>query len=205
MATESDSTSPRPPSKPSIDPEQWMTEHGDYLFAYALGRVRDKTVAEDLVQETFLSGLRGISGFRGSSSLRTWLVSILKHKILDYYRDRYRRGVDASSADEEDETSFRREGDWRGHWEPRNAPRQWPVTEQTAVEEAELRQILDECVSKLPQRLRLVFTMREIDEMGTVEICKVLDISTTNLWVMLHRARLKLRRCVEFHWLGERK
>jgi RNA polymerase sigma-70 factor (ECF subfamily) len=184
------------------DPEPWLDRHGDYLYGYAMVRVRDAAVAEDLVQETLLAALQGYERFGGRSSERTWLVGILKHKVIDHFR-RTSRESTVSAVDEEafeHREMFRDEGGWVGHWKASEAPIEWTNTPATELERAEFWSVLETCLTPLPQRIASAFTLREVDGMSTDEICDVLGVTTNNLWVMLHRARAHLRACIERKW-----
>ncbi len=184
------------------DPERWVEEHGDYLFKYALSRLRDPTVAEDLVQETFLAALRGGQRFEGRSSEKSWLVGILKNKIFDYFRKASRETPFTNLEFYADEESgkFGREAwltDARGQDE---AATEWARPGASLDSEVFWR-IFRDCAGKLPRNVSAVFTMRELDGIESKEICALLNITENNLWVMLHRARMALRRCMEANWL----
>jgi RNA polymerase sigma-70 factor (ECF subfamily) len=183
------------------NPAKWVDEHGDYLFRYALSRLRQRDVAEDLVQETFLAALRGRDRFAGASSERTWLVGILKRKIVDHLRRKaHEQPVsDVTDSDRWAEALF----DERGHWKKK--PGQWPADPSAAFEKQEFWAIFTACLRKLPERLANAFTLREVEELDSQEVCKVLNVSANNLWVMLHRARLGLWRCLEVNWFGTKK
>jgi RNA polymerase sigma-70 factor (ECF subfamily) len=190
------------------DPASWVKLYGDYLYGYALMRLRNPELAEDAVQETLLAALKARYSFAGKSSEKTWLVGILKHKIIDQFRKQQREA--AISFDEElgnglsdPQTSFREEGEWIGHWKASAVPQNWPEDGLSALERKEFQSILQRCMDALPPRVMMAFSMREIDESESSEICKVLEISETNLYVMLHRARMQLRHCLELHWLAQ--
>lgn len=173
----------------SRDPSRWVDEYGDALFRYAILRVRDAELASDLVQDTFLSALKAIDGFRGGSSVRTWLTGILKHKIIDHYR-KNRIEIPASEVGPEG-TDLEHAEDLRTSW--KESP-------SSLVENREFWGVLTSCLDGLPEAHRRAFSMREFDGLSSEEIRKVLDVTPTNLWVMLHRARTKLRRCLEANW-----
>jgi RNA polymerase sigma-70 factor (ECF subfamily) len=179
-------------------PAGWVDQHGDFLYRYALLRVGRPEAAEDLVQETFLAALRGRAQFRGDASERTWLVGILKHKVIDHLSSARRERPLSSLGDDswEDELFDR-----KGHW--KKGPGKW-TSPGAALESAELEKVLSGCLSKLPGRLAEAFTLSEMDEMSSAEVCKVLAVSAGNLWVMLHRARLRLCACLETSWFGNR-
>jgi RNA polymerase sigma-70 factor (ECF subfamily) len=181
-----------------LNPERWVEEHGDVLFGYALARVRDRQVAEDIVQETLVSAFRARESFSGKSSERTWLVGILKHKIHDYYRKHYReRETLEKTPNPDDERFIEGQFDRWSHW--KHKPAAWRSPE-SALEEKEFWKVLRQCIDALPTRLGDAFSLRVLDGLETDSICKILDITTTNLGVMLHRARISLRRCLEENW-----
>ncbi len=174
---------------------EWLTEHGDYLYRFALSRLRDPHLAEDVVQETMLAAIKNPS-FEAQSSARTWLTGILKHKIIDVMR-RHMREIPASELMVEADASMDDFFDESGHWAEQ--PLAWDIPHQ-ALEQKQFLQILQQCLSRLPTALATIFSMRDIDEMENEEICKALNITTTNAWVMLYRARMGLRKCIELNW-----
>jgi RNA polymerase sigma-70 factor (ECF subfamily) len=184
-----------------VDPESWVDEHGDTLYRYALVRVRTPQVAQDLIQETFLGAMRNLDKFAGRSSERSWLFGILKNKIVDYYR---RIGCEVSFTDLEfccDELAekFAPEGDWIHV----DGPIKWEPGVDEVVGRSEFWQTLRACLGKLPQRVADVFMLREMDDLSSKDICTRLSISEQNLWVMLHRARMALRECLERNWFSD--
>lgn len=191
------------------DPATWVAQHGDYLYRNALLRLGDQEAAEEVVQETLLAALQGQVQFSGRSSERTWMVGILKHKVIDCLRRASRETPleDAGLLPCEQEQPFAEEGEWPGHW--RNAalaPADWSNTPAALYDQQEFWQVLRTCLAGLPPRLAQAFALREIDQLESGEVCKVLGVSPTNLWVMLHRSRMQLRRCLELKWLAvERK
>jgi RNA polymerase sigma-70 factor, ECF subfamily len=187
-----------------LDPSAWVDEHGDYLFRYAKFRVREDAVAEDIMQETLLAALQGYHRFAGRGSVRTWLVGILKHKITDYYR-RASRETPASQLEGDapaHDEFFRDAGEWVDHWKPERAPVEWQADPAELLRQGEFWEVYSRCLAPLPQRVASAFTMREVDGLTSEEICEVLSISVNNLWVMLHRARMHLRRCLELNWFS---
>jgi RNA polymerase sigma-70 factor (ECF subfamily) len=193
------------PADQSKGPEFWVDLHGDYLYRYALMRMREPAAAEEVVQETLLAALESYDRFSGAASERTWLVGILKHKILDHFR----RASRLTSFDSleglpaEPESVFMHSGDWPDHFDPNLGPADWHASPAEVLEQTEFREVLGQCLMGLPDRLATVFTLREMEELKTEEICKVLNISSTNLWVMLHRARAHLRLCIENKWFRQ--
>jgi RNA polymerase sigma-70 factor (ECF subfamily) len=182
-----------------IDPADWADRYGDYLFRYAVLRLRDRSAAEDLVQETFLAALKDRGAFSGKSAEATWLVGILKHKIADHFR-RLSREVSLGEDDPPDpagESVF----DASGHWAA--GPADWGANPADLFRQKEFLDQFAECLSDLSPNQANAFTLREIEGLGTGEICKVLDVTETNLWVILHRARMLLRRCLEARWFAK--
>ena len=187
-----------------LEPQHWVERYGDYLYNYTIVRVNDREKAEDLVQETFLAGLKAKENFLGKSTERTWLISILKRKIIDTYRKQYASKESSMSEFEQDISDgdfYRAEDPFRGHWLEGKGPHSHSLLPEGEIEQAELMQIIQECISKLPPNLASAFVMKMIDEAESDEVCKELGITSSNLWVMLHRARLKMRECVESKWL----
>jgi RNA polymerase sigma-70 factor (ECF subfamily) len=170
-----------------------------YLLRYAGLQIRDRAAAEDLVQETLLAALEG--SFSGRSSVKTWLTGILKHKIIDYLRRQNREqpllGSDDADRTEADAVDALFAAD--GHW--RDRPASWEKPDQ-AFENRQFWEVFERCATLMPARMARVFAMREVLELTTEEICKELGITATNCWVMLHRARLILRECLESKWFG---
>lgn len=187
----------------SLDPESWVDQYGDYLYNYALFRVRDVDTARDLIQETFLAAIRSRDTFAGKSSVKTWLTAILKRKIIDHFRVSGRETPmsELENSNSFSEKLFRERGKWIACWKDNRGPLKWSAVPSDTLEQKEFWQTLENCLDKLPDSLSRVFVLREIEEMSAEEICNVLDISTSNLWVLLHRARLHLRQCLEDNWI----
>jgi RNA polymerase sigma-70 factor (ECF subfamily) len=186
------------------DPERWVEEHGDYLFKYALSRLRDPTKAEDLVQETFLAALKGAKGFQGRSSEKSWLVGILKNKICDSYRKASRETsfTDLQFYSDEEGDRFISEGPFKDGWIHELGPQEWSNPGESLDSEIFWETYRD-CSNKLPKNVSTAFNLREVDGVESKEICAMLNITENNLWVMLHRARMALRRCLELNWFGK--
>ena len=180
-----------------LDPNRWLQEHGDIMFRYAISRVRDAAAAEDLVQETFLAGIKSKERFSGRSTERTWLIGILKHKIVDYIRKDSRQTLsdDIENREQPSEEYF----DRKGHWKV--GPSEWLVNPQKAFERNEFWEVLHDCVEHLKDKQKQVFIKRELESLDAEEICRDLDISSSNLWVLLFRARAQLKKCMEVNWL----
>lgn len=165
------------------------------LLRYARAQLRNEAWAEDAVSETLLAALEKPQAFAGQSQLRTWLVGILKHKLIDQLRRQSREATVLTTDDEADldEALFRADGHWR------EAPRDWGDPEHH-LRQRQFIEVLEACVEHLPATQGRVFMMREWLELSSDDICKQLSISSTNLWVLLHRARLRLRDCLQQRW-----
>ncbi len=193
---ENDSATPA-----KVDPEYWVDAHGDYLFNFALGRLRNATLAEDMVQETFLAALKGAEQFAGRARERSWLTGILKNKIYDHFRrsSREQSFTDLQFFDEEEQEQFITRGLMGETWQKGHAPGAWEAEVEKA-DEPIFWKTYRECAGRLPQNVAAVFHMREVDDLSSRSICENLHISEGNLWVMLHRARMALRQCLEKNW-----
>jgi len=179
------------------DPAAWVHEHGDAMFAYALSRVRKPDVAEDLVQDALLAALESAQTFEGRSSERTWLIGILRHKVLDHFR-RVRRTKE--SPDVQIGEAHKTMGLYskRGRWSPK--PGAWGADPAEAYENSEFWAIYHACREALPTTYAEAYILRELEGLPPKDVCNILDISATNLSVRLHRARLFLRHCLETNW-----
>jgi RNA polymerase sigma-70 factor (ECF subfamily) len=177
------------PALSAADVAAWVEEHGDALYRFALTRVRNRETAEDLVQETFLAALSALDRFRGQSSTRTWLMAILRRKVADHFRRSNPAKAPSGSPSFDD----------AGHWLRR--PRRWKSPEEM-MERKEFRAALDACLALLPPLLAEAFVLRERDGIDVETLCRALDVTSGNLRVRLHRARLLLRECVERSWFG---
>ena len=166
----------------------WFETHADYLFNFAIGQMRDSGVAEDLVQETFLAALKSPNGFSGHSSERTWLVGILRHKICDDLRKTCReRAVRVDPLPVNSEESWEESALWLHDIA---AETQLP---SRRMELDEFRASLELALGTLPPRIAQVFQLYDIEERSNREVCAEMNISESNLWVMLHRGRKQLR------------
>jgi RNA polymerase sigma-70 factor (ECF subfamily) len=183
-------------SKTPLNPESWVDQHGDYLFSFALFRVQDKSTAEDLVQETFIAALQNYKNYKGQASERTWLIAILKNKIIDYLRKQSREQPtdDIERFLNMSEDLFNAAGKWV------NGPGKWSFAPSILYDKKEFWQALRRCLELLPKRLAQAFVLKEMDGMTHKEICKVLEISSSNSWVVLYRARMGLKKCLGTSW-----
>jgi RNA polymerase sigma-70 factor (ECF subfamily) len=185
----------------ALDASAFVAEldaHRRYLLRVAPLQLRDGELAEDVVQETLLAALKARDGFTGKSTVKTWLTGILKHKIVDAIRARQRAPVAMASLDEEAdiedfEPLFKENGAWAA------PPAEWGDPED-ALSRREFFDVMDMCLEKLPPNTARVFIMREVMDLTTEEICKELRITANNLWVILYRARMALRLCLEQNW-----
>lgn len=185
----------------AFDPAR-AEEYRAYLMRYALLQLRDHTAAEDAVQDTLLAALQTGARFAGRSSIKTWLVGILKHKIIDVHRKQARElplgGPDGAAGEAEPDIAdavFAEDGHWNDFPATWNAP-------DRSLETRQFWEIFEMCVQVMPARNARVLVMREVLELTTEEICKELGITATNCWVMLHRARLAMRECLETKWFN---
>jgi len=185
-------------SPKALDPAQWVRLHGDALFGYAILRVRDRELAEDLVQDCLIGAYEARHRFTGEAAERTWLIGILKHKIIDHLRKQSRRqGAESPSGQTPGDEHFDRRGRWAGHTST------WSRDPQTLMADPEFQATLADCIAALPDKLATTFVLREIDGVESDEVCTILGISSTNMWARIHRARLSLRRCLESKWFRE--
>ena len=193
----------RPPDSSrdeSRDPSAWLEQHGDALFRYALLHLGDRADAEDAVQDTLLAALTARERFAGRSSVRTWLIGILKHKVVDRVRQAAR---ERPLADQDSTAEFVADCfDQGGKWNP--VPRRWSSGSDEPFQQREFWDIFRFCVSRLPAPLSAAFLLRETAELAAEEICELLSVTATNLWTMLHRARTRLRTCLEANWFGRK-
>jgi RNA polymerase sigma-70 factor, ECF subfamily len=188
------------PSEP-LNPEHWVDHHGNYLFHFALSRLRNMTEAENAVQEAFLAAFKSRHTFSGKSSERTWLIGILKHKIVDSLRKHYRERpvTDLQHNEEAIDQFFDQAGQSKKTLTP------WVPEPDELLEKKEFWNVFHKCSEKLPKTAGDAFLLREIENVESKEICKILGISLSNLWVLLHRARLQLRDCLEINWFNEKQ
>ncbi|ROZ64475.1 sigma-70 family RNA polymerase sigma factor [Ramlibacter sp. WS9] len=181
--------------------ENQLAEHRSYLMRFARLQLRNEAWAEDAVSETMLAALSKPQSFGNRSQLKTWLVGILKHKVIDVLRQRQREVVlvddEGDGGEELDALMFKADGHYA------NKPTEWGNPEQE-LNSRQFFTVLEACAEKLPAAMGRVFLMREWLELPSEEICKELQLTPTNLYVQLHRARLRLRECLEINWFGNR-
>ncbi|AMR30937.1 RNA polymerase subunit sigma-24 [Mucilaginibacter sp. PAMC 26640] len=189
-----------PPNDHKLEPKKWVKAYADYLYMYAVTRVSNEEQARDLVQETFLAGLQSMRNFAGKSSERTWLTGILKNKIIDVYRKKASglKTLELINA-EGDMADFFREDD--GHWKKEHSPKHFGIDNYDPLAGKEFNTILQRCMEKLPALWRTVFMMKHLDDAPTDMVCSELRITASNYWVIIHRAKLNLRACLQKNWL----
>jgi len=186
--------------KPILNPRRWVEAHADYLYGYTLSRLNDEEQAKDLVQETFLAALEKADRFEGKSSERTWLTAILKNKIVDVYRKRssgLKPQADINQAENEQHDFF---DDDSGHWNSAYSPSPFGIEDHDPLAGKEFNNVLKKCMQKLPALWLSVFTMKHLDDAATDMICSELKVTQANFWVIIHRAKLNLRACLQKNW-----
>lgn len=185
------------------DPGRWLQEYGNALYSYALRRLHNATHAEDMVQETLLAAFQARASYSGRASEKTWLTGILKHKIIDFIRKQVRElTVDDINAlsDAAEDRGIDELFDARGQWI--HPPQDWgnPVK---ALHNQQFIETFEHCLGRLKPVHAQIFSLKELADQSIGEICKELDITATNCSVMLYRARMGLRHCLENRWTGK--
>ena len=183
-------------TKPPTPPSEWAEQYGDYLYRYALMRLKDPINAEDAVQETFLAGIKGLKQFDGRVDVKYWLRGILRNKIVDYIRKNTREHpVDNTEGrDIVESYSFQMFGI------AERSPKPWQFAPEREFEKGEFWKAFESCLSKLSDTMRQAFVMKMVDGMDSDSVCKALNIQPNNLWVLNHRARAQLKVCLESNW-----
>ena len=185
-------------TKEIVPPEQWLALYGDYLFRFALLRLRNKSAAEDAVQDTFLAGIRGLDRFDGRVEVKFWLRGILHNKIVDIIRASVKQNniSDREREDMEPPSSFL----FKQAGIPSRRPDEWGFDPSKAFERGEFWGVFRGCVEKLKGKQQQAFVLKEMDNLSSEEVCKLLDVSPNNLWVLVHRARKQLKTCLNTNW-----
>lgn len=168
-----------------------IEDHMDYLFNVAISRINNRDLAKDFVQETFLSALQHINDFKEKSSIRTWLTSILIRKIIDHWRKAETKYTDPAS------DFFEKDG----HWKKSGGNFAYAENVSQQMDKEEQQQILYDCMDKLPEQWKGILQSKVFEEKKTDEVCKEFDVSSSNLWIIIHRSKLLLRKCVEKYYL----
>ncbi|MBQ0786854.1 MAG: sigma-70 family RNA polymerase sigma factor [Oceanihabitans sp.] len=178
-----------------IDPNKWIDLYSDYLFNYTISRVNDRDLSKDLVQDTFFAGLKSMKNFKGEASERTWLISILKRKIIDYYRR-----INSNKGKAEVRMSYNSDTESEGDWLEERVADPFDKNAESVIENEELGEAIYGCLGKLPEKQATVFKMKTIEGIDTETICNELNITASNLWVIIHRARTAMASCMEKNW-----
>ncbi len=178
-----------------LHPETWVDQYADYLYNYAVVRVSDAEIAKDLVQETFFAGLNSAKNYKGDAAERTWLIAILKRKVIDHYRK-----INSKKGKAEVRMNYSSQTDAEGDWLEEQVADPFDKGGDETIENEELGMAIENCISKLPKKQGLVFKMKTIQGMSTEDICNQLEINASNLWVMIHRARTALMGCLNQNW-----
>lgn len=173
------------------------------MLRFAQLQLRDSGAAEDMVQEALVAAMTNAMSFGGRAALKTWIFAILRNKIVDHIR---RSSHEICGSDfvglpgaDDDGDDFDALFDKHGFWNPQDRPATWSNPD-ASFEQKEFWAVFDACLNNLPDRIARVYMMREFLEFETEEICRQLGISTGNCWVILHRARMGLRECLENRW-----
>lgn len=183
-----------------LNTQTLLDEHGDYLFSYAYLKLKDTHIAEDLVQETLLAAVAARNTFSSRSTVRTWLTGILKHKLIDHLSRQGREIVITDLVDDQDEEdSLERFYKVNGRWIDK--PEIFPDPE-SVFQQKQFWKVFQDCLSGLKPRQAEVFLAKEIHGMSNEEICKSFSLNPTNVWILMHRARLSLHECLKIHWLN---
>jgi RNA polymerase sigma-70 factor (TIGR02943 family) len=186
-----------------LEPNFWVKRYADIMLNFAFRKTSDLSLSEDLVQETFFSALKARDNFKGNSQEKTWLFSILENKITDYFRsNNYKFQQQKVSIGPEFFGNFFDGNDENKHWNSEQKPQEWGNLEEKphSDDSEELDKTIQNCLKKLPSKLERIFVLKHIEEYDSNKICKELDISPSNYWVMIHRAKLQLRSCLEINW-----
>jgi len=178
-----------------LHPEKWVDNYADYLFNYAVGRVSDAELAKDLVQETFVAGLNSAKNFKGDAAERTWLIAILKRKVIDHYRK-----INSKKGQAEVKINYKSGDEDEGDWLEERVADPFDKSGEDSIENEELGIAIQNCIAQLPSKQAKVFNMKTIQGMSTEDICNELGINPSNLWVIIHRARTSLVGCLNENW-----
>ena len=189
--------------KPAVEiaqPDTWVDRYGNYLYAYAMSRLRNAEAAADCVQDTFLAGIKALDRFDGSRDIKFWLRGIMHNKIVDQIRKSVKENkVNIDNEDEELLESF-----WfKYSGITTTNPDPWQFNPRKACDNTEFWEVLNTCIDQVKEPARQAFVLRMLEDMETEEVCKVMDITPNYLWVLLHRAREQLKVALEQKWTGK--
>ena len=187
------------PPDPEQGPETWVDQYGDYLYRYALMRLKDPAAAQDVLQETYIAGFKGLEKFDGRVNVKYWLRGILRNKIVDYIRKAVREQPYENPLELEDDDGISH-NKMKYFGIPSSEPMPWDFEPHQAYEQTEFWSIFRNCVDQLNENHRRAFVLKEIEGLSTEEVCEIMDISPNNLWVVIHRARTQLKSLLEKNW-----
>lgn len=180
------------------DPSMAAIRHD--MLRFARLQLRDAAAAEDMVQEALIAAMDNAASFAGRSAFKTWMFGILRHKIVDHLRASSREICGSDLVDTRAELAdFDALFDERGFWNPEDRPATWADPDASFAQK-EFWAVFEACLDRLPEQIARIYMMREFLELETAEICRQLGITNSNCWVILHRARLGLRECLENNW-----
>jgi len=174
----------------------WVNSYTDGMYSWAFHKVSDAELAQDLVQDTFLAAAEKIDGFKGDSSPKTWLFSILNNKIVDVYRKISNKPVTIENQ------SFSKFFDENGSWNKEHQPKEWNIEEENLLDSTDFQKILKQCLDALPEKWSVCVKLKYLSGKKGAEICQEVGITATNFWQIVHRAKLQLRDCVETNWFN---
>ena len=181
--------------KHNLNPNEWIDNYSDYLFNYTISRINDTEIAQDIVQETFYAGLKSMKNFKGKATERTWLISILKRKIIDHYRK-----INSKKGQAEVRMKYSSDSDSEGDWLEEQIGDSTSDNAENSIINEELGSAILDCLGKLSKKQALVFKMKTIQGYDTEVICNELNITSSNLWVIIHRARTAMAACLNKNW-----
>jgi RNA polymerase sigma-70 factor (ECF subfamily) len=174
--------------------KEWVELYSDTMYSWAYHKTSSKETAEDLVQETFMAVIQSINKFEGKSNPKTWLFSILNNKINDYYRSSFRKPM------VNDSNIIERVFDTDGQWKTEERPHLWAEETEHLLDNNEFQDTLGSCMKKLPDNWYAAIHLKYHEDKDSRIICQELQITPTNFWQILHRAKLQLRKCLELYW-----
>lgn len=179
----------------------WVREHSDKLYARAMFQTNNVEVSEDLVQETFLAATKSFETFDRRSKPSTWLFAILNNKIADFHRRTARDNKHRTAAAGVDKNATTQYFNTDGEWLEKSKPKDWQMDDFNPLDDLDFLQTLEKCLSKLPTHWHHAVKYKYLEEKETETICQDLDITVSNYWQIIHRAKLQLRTCIENNWI----
>jgi RNA polymerase sigma-70 factor (ECF subfamily) len=179
----------------STEISSWVKDYTDEMYQYTISKTNDKVAAEDIVQNTFLAAFESHSRFKQKSSPKTWLYAILKNKIADFFRQKYKQSSSMQTAD-----PLKICFDNNGWWLPEHRPKEWKAEEEELLDNPQFNLALKNCIENLPEKWSSVIQLKFLQEQNSREICESLGITLSNFWQMIHRTKMMLRICLEANW-----